>query len=227
MDVIKEYSCRLCSEINLTGESTFHSVYENLKSDNKFFETENFQVMVPVGPLFDWHLLLVPKRHYLNIWECYSKHGEEFDLIKKRVIAFLKELGDLEIVEFEHGAITKENNGGCCLSHAHLNIVATNFKFDISSILTENYNFFAGPFHEIQNIVCEERPYLYFFSEKHGTYYNFAPKNSTQFFRRIIYEELGMKNWDWRSDFKPNVVKSIVEALINFEGDSRRNSCSI
>lgn len=95
----------------------FCQIKKNI-SEQIIDETDNFFLLHDGYPLLEGHLLLIPKKHvdcYLNLNKKLSK---EFDLIKSKIIKFLKD-NYYEPVIFEHG------NAGQTVLHAHLHFLPT------------------------------------------------------------------------------------------------------
>jgi diadenosine tetraphosphate (Ap4A) HIT family hydrolase len=92
------------------------------------YETENFYVMLSLGPLTEGYLLICSKKHLESCGLIDSEQGDEFDNLTKNVSKILKEVYG-SCLFYEHGRV------GSCLTfsesskhchHAHLHCVPVN-----------------------------------------------------------------------------------------------------
>lgn len=102
------------------------------------FESENYYIMLSLGPIVEGYLLLVSKQHDECCAALPEKHSAEFD----RLYTWIKEiLTDTygHAIAYEHGRA-----GSCLVAsdskhcyHAHMHFVP--IQFDMNSIVSEKY----------------------------------------------------------------------------------------
>ncbi|OGK17123.1 hypothetical protein A2774_04890 [Candidatus Roizmanbacteria bacterium RIFCSPHIGHO2_01_FULL_39_12c] len=106
-------------------------------------ETENFYLLHDGYPLFEGHLLIIPKFHIRCFLELNKKNYTEFSKLKLKVINFLKN-NYRQPVLFEHGI------AGQTVLHAHLHLLPTDIL--ITDELNKIGSIIKTPF----------MPYVYF-----------------------------------------------------------------
>jgi diadenosine tetraphosphate (Ap4A) HIT family hydrolase len=179
--------------------------------NNVLFESENFIVIPSVGSLVKGWLLILPKEYFLSFGLINNtKLYSEFKKLQHSVLDILtKEFGS--VVMFEHGPTIENSIVGCGVDYAHMHLVPLNIN-----LLEESTSKMDLEWLVIDDISCtsqmalDHKPYLYFSdSKKHFM----ATSNEipSQFFRRIIAEQVGLENyWDWKKfDFKENILSTI------------------
>lgn len=89
------------------------------KSDNHLFETDSFFGVWDIDPVQDGHLLVISKRHRMNISEMTDAELKEMILLQKQLVEiFEKNTGVL-------GVTTLYNNGKIMMdkTHFHFHII--------------------------------------------------------------------------------------------------------
>lgn len=198
--------CDFCLEFSNINEYKFSSFYQLFPhlNDRILLETENFVVVPSFGQIVEGYLLIITKFHILSMGELSPQlHSELNGIIQysTEIIQFAYNTG---CIQFEHGAVTSKNTGGCCIDHAHLHLVPLNLKM---SDIYDNF-YFRMERYEAQNfpdstklLLNQNKPYLYIkiFSD---FYFNPILLDATdlpsQYMRRIIAKLVGKPDeWDW------------------------------
>ncbi len=170
------------------------------------FETENFYVMVSLGPIVDGYLLIVAKRH---IGACFNIPEElmvEFKYLKNMVKDILiRHYGCC--IFYEHGKIgsslTFENSKKHCY-HAHLHCIPV--EIDLNNLVEQELPFdsfcsFTEAWDDTRNL----KKYL-LIEDSRINVYSVDKKIRSQFLRYKLAEALGnpeLGNWvenqNWES----------------------------
>ena len=160
-----EIPCRLCNEILSFSESLFQEIYcANLKQ-NCFFESKNFQAMIPIGPINRGHLIVATKKHYVSM-ACLdrSKIYELYSIIQAISDFYLDRYKSKKILYFEHGPALN-SVGACCLDHAHINILPLMSSHSIISRINSDDSrlfFERSSLHDLNRFSDGVMPYLFF-----------------------------------------------------------------
>jgi diadenosine tetraphosphate (Ap4A) HIT family hydrolase len=118
-----EKTCQLCKEGK--GISQKHTeLYGNIvRESNIILKTENFFVAIDNYPVFEDHLLIIPKKHYFSFSVIEESYAQELD----DIIYSLKDLIGAETFGlFEHGSNEVDGKQKLCgnsIYHAHLHFV--------------------------------------------------------------------------------------------------------
>lgn len=170
------------------------------------FETDNFYVMVSLGPIVDGYLLIVSKRH---IGACFNIPEElivEFITLKEKVNNILiMQYGNC--IFYEHGkagsSLTFENSNKHCY-HAHLHCVPVNIELNKSIKKILPFKGFCS-FKEARRKFKNSKRYLYV-EDSCVNVYSLVKKIRNQFLRYELAEAIGkpdLGNWieyqNWES----------------------------
>ena len=207
-------NCRLCVEINDFDNSLFANKYPGILKKNEFFRLKNTQVMIPIGPLCYGHLLIVSRSH-----ECSFGHADErvIDELKTqihRVKSYLLEIcRGKNIIVFEHGPLSQNERGSCCLIHAHMNIIPIRKEFNVLDNASNILDFAPIKIDELGRFIQMQKPYIFFHCFKEGSFGAIAPLGTTQFFRKLLKAESPDNTWDWRSNARGGIVRLMADSL--------------
>ena len=116
---------------------------------NTIFENEDFRVILDVGPATRGHALVLPKKHYADIYEIPEDVLAEAVKVGKKVATFLKDKLGCD------GMNLVQNNGeaaGQTVMHYHLHIIPR-YKDDGQHILWKPTSPSAEELEEIKNII--------------------------------------------------------------------------
>lgn len=170
------------------------------------FETDNFYIMVSLGPIVDGYLLIVSKRH---IGACFNTPDvlmTEFLCLKEKVKNILiRHYGCC--IFYEHGktgtSLTFENSNKHCY-HAHLHCIPVNIELNKqieNELPFDSYSSFPEAWGFSRNL----KRYLYV-EDTRINVYSVDKKIRSQFLRYKLAEALGkpeLGNWvenqNWES----------------------------
>lgn len=175
-------------------------------------ETENFIVFPTTGGFVDNYQLIVPKKH-LN---CFGELNETMQKELNQIISWQKMINkkyfNKETCMFEHGALIPSDVSGKSIVHAHLHVFP-NDKSLLEKI--NNYNFNIIQINKVEdlNYICHQyETYLYYCDVDNKKYVITHQGIPSQFLRKILAENLNIKDWNWRE--APYINK--IEDSINF-----------
>lgn len=185
-------NCPFCFELErgffeLDGKQFPRSVYE----------TEHFIVFPALGAFIPGWLLIAPKEHQLNTAVLSEAWSMELNDVMNRVQTVLcSEYGPT--IAFEHGPASWNARGGCCVEHAHMQIVST--PVELTADLLN-----ALPGERIQNhsdlsARWNHRPYLYFENQSEEKFlFSLPDVIPSQYMRQLIGGKVGYsEQWNWR-----------------------------
>lgn len=177
------------------------------------YTTENFYVMVSLGPIVEGYLLIISKEHIGACLHLPVEYMEEFCSLKDRVYNILMEVYGACIF-YEHGKL------GSCVSegeehihcfHAHLHCIPA--KVDLNFIIEQEmtgqrYQSFSDCYGEMKDV----NKYLYVEDESIMTYQP-QGKLRRQYLRYKLAEAQGLTNrWDWvKNQNWPLIEQSITK----------------
>ena len=178
------------------------------------YETDNFYVMVSLGPIIEGYLLIVTKEHIGACLNIPDNLFEEFLFIKKKVKRVLLNVYGACLF-FEHGKIgtslTMGEDHKHCL-HAHLHCIPTNFQ--LNKVVGQD---FASHLFETMNECYESMKgidkYLFIEDEVIKTY---VPefKIRKQYLRYKLALSLNHKDrWDWVQNQNWDLINKTIIRL--------------
>ncbi|TAJ13096.1 hypothetical protein DMA11_10550 [Marinilabiliaceae bacterium JC017] len=204
--------CTVCSEILGRAEG-FPSDYARLieQERNIIAQTNNFCVLPSIGPLNEFHLIIVPKNHYTAIAQLDNVQFEELINIKQELNDFNKTVLKENTVYFEHGSCIKSHFDSSCIDHAHLHALGLSQK--LIEHIKKLINLTPIEFQEIKNL--SNKSYLFYEDLESNCFYNNDESMPSQFIRRIYCQLISNEmEWNWR--YHPN-IKRIEKILSNYQ----------
>ncbi|MEE0954625.1 MAG: HIT family protein [Eubacterium sp.] len=84
------------------------------------YEDDDFRVILDLGPAADGHALVIPKKHYANIYEMPDELAGKAMITAKKVVSFLKDALPCD------GYNIVQNNGesaGQTVFHFHMHLI--------------------------------------------------------------------------------------------------------
>jgi len=84
------------------------------------YEDDDFRVILDLGPAADGHALVIPKKHYANIYEIPDELAGKAMIVAKKVVSYLKEALPCD------GYNIVQNNGesaGQTVFHFHMHLI--------------------------------------------------------------------------------------------------------
>lgn len=126
----------------------FCKIINNEIPSYKIYEDDNFLAFLDISQATTGHTLIVPKKHYANIFELSDESAKEILLVVKKVSLLLKEklgINDVNIIN---------NSGklaGQTVDHFHIHIVPR-YPNDDLQILSVNHS----PSNEELSALCNK-----------------------------------------------------------------------
>ena len=192
-----ECNCPLCIEFEGSKETVFHNLIQSNLDSRILRQTDKFLAFPPLGQFVEGSLLLATKEHimsFAHIPDEYYRELEEFlDCIVKMI-----EVNYTKPIVFEHGPMSSQNKGTCCVDHAHFNIFPVNI--DIHNILKKKFKYKKiSNLKELKIQKQKNKPYLFVQDIKGDRYIYEVDVIPSQYIRQIIAVELGVPDrWHWR-----------------------------
>ena len=176
------------------------------------FKTPNFLVVPDIAPIVEGHLLLITAKHYLSSGEVINRHYNEFNTLKQHTARALTQVYQSPIF-LEHGSVF-DKEAGNSIVHAHMHCVpfSTRKQIDINGGMLPRVK--SPSLNTLGEYAKGKKPYLYL-ETGHGESYVY-PVNSaipSQFWRRVVATEIGVKQWDWRASLE-NESREIYVKMI-------------
>ena len=174
--------------------------------------TENFRVMVALGPVAVGNLLIVTENHLTSMAQLNEDWMKELVVIKNKIRKFFLN-NNIQIVFFEHGLKNEEDADGC-ISHAHLQVLPV--EQDLLDYVQTQYNGYQLPkYEQLRSINLDGyKGYLHYETIK-GANWVF-PVNSleSQYIRKLATKVLGTaEQWNWRLFPRLDVIRQTVDML--------------
>lgn len=190
-----ELHCRFCNPPNL---------------DRIVYETNNFYVMLSLGPIVEGYLLICSKEHFDCCGKIDSRLGKEFDDLAELVRKILVEAYG-NCIFYEHG------RAGSCMTfsegdkhcyHAHMHCVPVDTK--LNSLLDKN-------FYPIKHNSWEDfrksshkynEPYLFVDDGNKVSHLVVKEDIRRQYLRHLTAVSIGNEDlWSWVEHQRPEVIK--------------------
>lgn len=212
----------------MTVTADAHSFQPLLRVNCRFCHLRQFEIPIierpiglavpSIGAYLEGWLLVVPYRHTIALADLTECERIEFDMLAHEAEQLV--IGRYgRTVMFEHGPAMRGRSAGCGVDHAHLHIVPINMVLHEAVTTDEDgrkleWRPATQPWDaHIEHSIGLD--YL-FVREVDGTAWLTAtPAAPSQLFRRAIAEYLGEQNWDWKDDFRHEVVASTYRGLLD------------
>lgn len=84
------------------------------------YEDDDFRVILDLGPAADGHALVIPKKHYANVYEIPDELAGKAMIVAKKVVSYLKDALPCD------GYNIVQNNGesaGQTVFHFHMHLI--------------------------------------------------------------------------------------------------------
>lgn len=199
--------CAFCLKFGAAPAAPLHAVF-----DRPVLEGVDFVAVPAVGSLVEGYLLIIPRRHYLNIAEMPAEVLSEFARMKSTVRELLAAHFAPPLF-FEHGMVCPTNAAGACVEHAHLHCLPLGADLTPRLAASHRLERIAG-LHEVAGQGLLNQSYIYFENQREEKFIIRDPAVPSQYLRRMIAEELGSPDsWDW--------------AVFTFEENARKTSATL
>ncbi len=168
-------------------------------------ETANFLVKPSLGSLVRGYLLIIPKRHIINMSQLNDSEMVEYKTLIKKYRMLFYEIYHKYPLFFEHGSGI-DNTSSASIVHAHLHIVNYNFLDEKEIISKLNMN-------KIVDFKGLERSYIYYISADNKEYITFNYNKKSQLMRYLIAKDLKMpQKYNWKLySFYHNIEKTLKD----------------
>ena len=174
--------------------------------DKPLFENKDFFVLSSIGSLVEGWLLVIPKEHRYNMSKDYGDKNF-WGFIYSIIVKLKSKVGqEKNFLIFEHGANHCGSLTGCGTDHAHLHIVP--YDKSLYGKIKNERNWQLCAINEIEDYVNGREYLLYAECDNDiklsEVYINLVEHPESQFFRKIIAEDMGKKElFDYKT--YPNI----------------------
>jgi diadenosine tetraphosphate (Ap4A) HIT family hydrolase len=209
----------LCAELSGSASTEFSRTYEGDPQSRILLETTNFAIVVDISPLVEGHLLVVPKKHYLNFASAMLDYRHEAVQVTQRARDWLRETYG-SVALFEHGS-TSGQSGGACIAHAHIHVLPVAATGLVAVMRHDELELTALlDIASWTEIAETPRPYL-LCSDGERSLVTFPPARVRhQYLRCAAAEVLGIPDpqWDWSLVIRRNLLRNTVR---RYRGNQR------
>jgi diadenosine tetraphosphate (Ap4A) HIT family hydrolase len=195
--------CEFCDEFCGGIHNSFATRYATELKDRTVLETEHIKVLPTLGHFVKGYLLLVPKRHYCALADTPLEVIQEVEQVKVMLIQQLTSLYGPYVV-FEHGA-RGPGTGGCGIYHAHLHALPLSADEALSKLKNQFPSTPIGSLSDLRS-ATSDAPYLYCEDSSARPRLFFPAFLPSQYMRRLIAEEAGISQWDWRQSGREDAL---------------------
>ena len=213
--------CTICNE--LSGVLDGNRFVSSNKFDMKnalIAKNEYFSLIPSVGALSNGHCLIVPNIHCNSILKYADENSLLPELNHFLIKAFNKLIIEKEVnlICFEHGSFTTEGDYSLCsTSHAHLHLIPIP-REKVVPILAKVDGVYKAEVMDLPGLLKAVRKftdYITIFSFYEGEVNNCKVLNAfnvpSQYIRKIIGNELGNKNWNWKTSQNNDFTNATIE----------------
>ena len=193
--------CPFCDALENSGDIgntfAFHEYLGDKVSTRILRETENFAVFPSIGQIVEGYLLIMPKDHYLSTAHLPDTWYNELEHLCEETRQVLS-IAYCPPIFFEHGPMSLQQRGGCCVDHTHIHAVpvSLNLAPELRKHLTERR---ITDLSELKDQLTREVAYLFFEDTKGARYVYDAPLVPSQYLRQLVASKIGSpEHWDWR-----------------------------
>ncbi len=164
--------------------------------DSVLAESEFFFLKPALGQFVDGYCLVVAKEHYRTVAEMPTAAMRDLTLFYNLSISRLAQWFESPVIAFEHGAACPAERMGSCIDHAHIHLVPTSARANVS---LEGLTECALPSFEDIHRLAAENSYLFYEVEGQKRLWVGAQHLPSQFMRRKLAESIELAGqWDWR-----------------------------
>ena len=204
----RSQSCDFCDEFTGGRANTYAYRYGRQATKRAILNYSVFRILPTLGQLTQGHLLIAPLEHYCAFADLQNEQTVELERLCHHVRSILRQTYG-KCVFFEHGIRTK-GSGGCGIDHAHMHAVPVL----ADSVLNVLLRTFTGRklkrLEEINRIIPRHSSYLFFEDSRELRYVFPVQHIPSQYLRKLIAEQIGKTDWDWRRcGFEPEIVSTI------------------
>jgi diadenosine tetraphosphate (Ap4A) HIT family hydrolase len=205
-------ACDFCSELSGSSENSFGRIYADYLGNRILSRSSQFAVIPSMGQIAEGYLLVLPINHFKALGDLPETLLQEFTAICERVGRTLKDQYGPYIL-FEHGT-RSEGVGGCGIYHAHLHAVPLAEVPDPIEKLKLRFPYVElTTLSEISKRGAGLSSYL-LYQDLNARPYVFDTGNlPSQYMRKLLADELGNQNWDWRTAGREERLLTTIRRL--------------
>jgi diadenosine tetraphosphate (Ap4A) HIT family hydrolase len=192
-------NCIFCDIINESG-------YKFQIENTILYESSHFIIIPTIGPLFSGHALIVSKKHYMSIAQMPSEAINECISLMNQIAKQSQNIFP-DLIFSEHGVCSESERGGACVIHAHVQCIPAPNSQSLNNIDEFVLEVPISKFSEIREL---NKAYLYINKGDSSKFY-ISELVPSQLIRKIIYENNGRTDWNWKLDKKLDMVKETIE----------------
>ncbi|GAB3146703.1 hypothetical protein GCM10027290_28880 [Micromonospora sonneratiae] len=185
--------CALCDAMATSPDAHIRSIFSPAEYPSEvLLETQRFCVLPDLAPIAVGHVLIVPRIHLRALATLSPGMTEELEELRNDVTRILVEKLGGRVTLFEHGVCSGVS--ACGIDHAHLHLV----PLPDTCRLTVDPTFPAEEISSIRSVIeiAPRQDYL-LLSDRNRTHVYYPATATSQYFRRLISEELGRDHWHW------------------------------
>ena len=181
-------------------------------SEKPVAASDHFVAWPSVGALVPGHVLVIPRRHMLNLQGLISEENEEFPRLVGALRAALSTRYG-PIAAFEHGPVHEGSPVGCSVDHAHLHLLP--WAGSLVALAQRSYPELEWhPMPDLTSALQFASTSYLAVEDAHGSAaVATGPTIPSQALRRAICKALGRSGeWDWKTHpQEANVLQTISE----------------
>jgi diadenosine tetraphosphate (Ap4A) HIT family hydrolase len=209
----------LCAELSGSAVTEFSRTYEKNPQSRILLESTNVAMIVDISPLVEGHLLVVPKKHYLNFASVMLDYRHEAVQVTQRAKDWVRETYG-SVTLFEHGS-TSDQSGGACIAHAHIHVLPIAATGLVAVMRRDELELTElSDITSWTEIAETPRPYLLCSDGEHSFVTFPSGRVRHQYLRSAAAEVLGIPDpqWDWSLVIRRNLLRNTVR---RYKGNQR------
>jgi len=184
--------------------------------DRPVVESANFLVVSSLGGFVEGWLLVLPRRHFLNLRVMPPELRAECNRVVSEAAAMVERVYG-PTVAFEHGPSCPGSPAGCSIDHAHMHVVP--HRHEVRSDLEREL---GGrlQLHPVKSVFAAVSPpaeasYIFLQETTGERYLGFSEEIPSQLVRRILARRVGRgEQFDWRDDLALETVMRTRAAVV-------------
>ena len=208
-------NCCLCDEVS-TGR--FPAEYERVYEVGSRIcrQSDNFLALPSISPLCAGHTLVVPRSHVTSLAALPALELEALSIFSASIAGDLEARFRSKIYFFEHGA--GDRGTSCGVDHAHLHVLPLSPKAGEaleSRVALDFPSTGTGSLVDILSASAktDADPYLLHGFDLGLLKIRFDGRIPSQYMRRLLAENNGYAQWDWRLLNGWGAFRATVDAL--------------
>jgi len=180
-------SCRFCKILKSADQSVHDAV------DLPWMQDSRYAAIVSIGALVPGWSLVCPRAHQLNL-SSHFERADFWEFCSRAEGQLASRFGHVRV--FEHGAQFEQSATGCGTDHAHLHLVPLDFGLCEAVLQSPgDLSWTRCRLSDVRRLAAG-REYLFAADKLDGSETQgilaFPPVPTSQFFRRVIADRLGM-----------------------------------